>query len=105
MAGVVVVSMLSFFDEIVIANPFMNPAIVRPEFNPIQSPDSHKVNTIENVLLMLSLWPFIEYGMVHVVPDIGDYNFEFAQTSMQAAEARLTAQTSSQRKTIRTLRS
>ncbi|WP_165987893.1 hypothetical protein [Caballeronia sp. SBC1] len=81
--------MLSFFDEIVIANPFMNPAIVRPEFNPIQSPDSHKVNTIENVLLMLSLWPFIEYGMVHVVPDIGDYNFEFAQTSMQAAEARV----------------
>ncbi|MFM0508530.1 hypothetical protein [Paraburkholderia sp. RL17-373-BIF-A] len=88
MAGSVVVCMLSFFDEIVIANPFMNPAIVRPEFNPIQSPDSYKVNTVENVLLILSLWPFIECGMVHVVPDIGDYDFEFAQSSMKAAEAR-----------------
>lgn len=87
-AGIVIVSMLSFFDEIVIANPFMNPVNVRPEYSPIHSPDSHKVNTIENVLLMLSLWPFIELGIVHIVPDIGDYDLEFAQSSMEAAEAR-----------------
>ncbi|ASL73247.1 hypothetical protein BC350_06085 [Ralstonia pseudosolanacearum] len=39
-------------------------------------------------MLMLSLWPFIDYGIVHVVPDIGDFNFEFAQSSHKAAEAR-----------------
>lgn len=88
LASSVVVGMLSFFDEIVISNPFMNPGIVRPEFNPIDSPDLYKVTTVENVLLMLSLWPLIDYGIVHVVPDIGDFNLEFAQASQKAAEAR-----------------
>ncbi|WOD16959.1 DUF4238 domain-containing protein [Paraburkholderia kirstenboschensis] len=92
MANIVIVGMLSFFDEIVIANPFVNPAIVRPEFNPIQSPDSHKVNTVENVLLMLSLWPSIENGMVHVVPDIGDYDLDYAQSSMSAAGVRISGE-------------
>lgn len=87
-ARAVVDSMLFFFDDIVIANPFVNPAIIRPKFSPIQSPDSYKVKTIENALLMLSLWPLIESGAVHVVPDIGDFNFEFAQSSMRAAETR-----------------
>lgn len=87
-ANSVIVGMLSFFDEIVIPNPFINPAIVRPEFNPLQSPDSYKVITIENVLLMLSLWPFIEAGIVHVFPDIGDFNIDFAQASTEAARRR-----------------
>ncbi|MGN5353155.1 hypothetical protein ACQ4P5_13900 [Ralstonia sp. L16] len=88
LAGSVVVGMLSFFDEIVISNPFMNPGLVRPEFNPLDSPDLYKVTTVENALLMLSLWPLIDYGILHVVPDIGDFNLEFAQASQKAAEAR-----------------
>ncbi|VVE53920.1 hypothetical protein PAN31108_04893 [Pandoraea anhela] len=87
-ANSTVVGMLGFFDEIVIANPFQNPAILQPEFSPTKSPDSHKVNTVENVLLMLALWPFIAHGIVHVVPDIGDYDVEFARASMKAAEER-----------------
>lgn len=64
---------LPYFDEVVIANPFINARTVKPEFSPTKSPGKYRVETLKNVLLLLMLEPFIDAGFVHMVPDLADF--------------------------------
>jgi hypothetical protein len=59
---------LPFFDEVVLPHPFINPIRVRPEYSPIESPMQHKAQTLKNVLLLLTLEPFIWTGHVTSSP-------------------------------------
>ena len=65
---------LPYFDEVIIANPFINAGSVKPEFSPTKSPGKYKVQTLKNVLLLLMLEPFIDAGFVHMVPDPADFS-------------------------------
>ena len=58
-----------YFDEIIIQHPFVNPATVKPEFSPTESPHQYKQQTLKNVLLLFTLMPFIETGFVNFIPD------------------------------------
>jgi len=71
--AVTVTGWLPYFDEVVIANPFINAGMVKPEFSPIKSPGKYKVQTLKNVLLLLMLEPFIDAGFIHMVPDPADF--------------------------------
>ena len=57
------------FNEILIQNPFINPATVRPEYSPTHNPHQHKQQTLKNVFLLLLLEPFIEAGFINFIPD------------------------------------
>ncbi len=70
---VTVTGWLPYFDEVIIANPFINAGTVKPEFSPTKSPSKFKVQTLKNVLLLLMLEPFIEAGFVHMIPDPSDF--------------------------------
>jgi hypothetical protein len=65
---------LPYFDEVVIANPFINAGTVKPEFSPTKSPGQYKVQTLKNVLLLLMLESSIDAGFVHMVPDLADFS-------------------------------
>jgi len=67
-----VLGWLPFVDEIVLVNPFFIGTRMKPEFSPIESPASHKMQTLKNVMLLLVLEPFIRAGLVHLVPDPGE---------------------------------
>jgi hypothetical protein len=58
-----------YFDELIVLNPFMNPAIVASKFSPVLNPGQHKQQTIKNVALLATLIPFIEMGLVNLIPD------------------------------------
>jgi len=62
-------SLTVYFDEIIIQNPFMNPNCIAPEFNPVQNPHQHKQETLKNILLFMTLMPFIEEGYINLIPD------------------------------------
>lgn len=79
----------SYFDEVVLLNPFMNPACVRPEFSPVENPSQHRVQTLKNVMLLLELEPFIRAGIVHFVPDPGELEFAFGNAMREMAESRV----------------
>lgn len=79
---------LKYFDEVVVAHPFINPGLIRPEFNPINIPQEHKEQILKNLCLMFELMPYIEMGIVHLVPDPGDFNIEFAQNVLQISKKR-----------------
>lgn len=79
---------LAYFDEIVLPHPFYNPVLMKPDFSPIQSPSQHREQTLKNALMLTVLEPFIQQGLVHLVPSPGDYNHDFIRTALQMAEDR-----------------
>jgi hypothetical protein len=85
-----VISSLAYFDEIVVLNPFPNPAYMNAEYSPTQSPGQHKSQTLKNVSLLLTLEPFINAGVVHLVPDPMEFNADFRRAMMAAIEERIT---------------
>lgn len=81
-----VISWLPYFDEIVAIHPFVNARNIRPEYSPIESPDQHKTQTLKNVMLLMSLQPFIERGWVHLVPDPMEFSAAIRQTILSFGE-------------------
>lgn len=84
--GLNVIGWLSYFDEIAVLNPFVNARNMRPEYSPITSPDQYKAQTLKNVMLLLTLQPFIQRGWVHLIPDPMEINPAIRQTILDFGE-------------------
>ena len=82
------IGLLTYIDEIILPNPFANPAYIRPEYNPTHSPAQHKEQTLKNVILLLTLEPFIDAGMIHLIPDPMDFNEELRRSVWSITEDR-----------------
>jgi hypothetical protein len=78
-----------YVDEILVLSPFINPRCVKEEFSPVHSPQKYKQQTIKDVLLVLQLAPFIEAGIVNMIPDPGDFDFQLRKDIWDMAENRL----------------
>ena len=85
-----VVGPLAYFDEIFVLNPFPNPRYMSPEYSPTQSPAKHKPQLLKNASLLFALQPFIDAGIVHLVPDPMEFNPDFRRELMAMAEERAT---------------
>ena len=83
-----VISSLAYFDEIVILNPFPNPVDMDPEYSPTKSPAQHKSQMLKNVSVLLTLQPFIDAGIVHLVPDPMEFNADFRREIRATIEER-----------------
>ena len=83
-----VLAWTSYFDEIVLLNPFPNPSCIRPEFSPVENPAQHRAQTLKNVLILLELEPFIRAGIVHFIPDPGELDFAFGQAMRNVSISR-----------------
>jgi len=86
--GSSLIGWLTYFDEVVMVHPFMNPVRMRPAYSPTKSPAQHKEQTLKNILLLLLLEPYIETGFVHLVPDPSDFNSQFGQSVINMAKER-----------------
>ncbi len=82
------IGLLTFIDEIILPNPFINPAYISPGYNPTHSPAQHKEQTLKNVILLLTLEPFIHTGMIHLIPDPTDFNEELRRSVWSMAKER-----------------
>jgi hypothetical protein len=86
---VVATGWLDYFDEIVLANPFINAANVKPEYSPTKSPAKFKDQTLRNVLMLLQLEPYIRSGRVHLVPDPADLDSIFRREVWDIAKRKV----------------
>lgn len=84
-----VLAWTSYFDEVVLLNPFMNPTCIRPEFSPVENPAQHRAQTLKNILLLLELEPFIQAGIAHLLPDPGELEFAFGKAIRDMEMSRL----------------
>jgi hypothetical protein len=78
-----------YSDSIVVINPFPNPHIIRPEYNPIDNPEQYKADTINLIHFLFSVSDWIEKGIVLLVPDPGDLKVAFKWETARLAKARL----------------
>ena len=83
-----VVSLLAYFDEIIVLNPFPNPVYANPKYSPTESPTQHKSQTLKNVTVLLLLQPFIDAGVIHLIPDPMEFNADFRRAMMATIEER-----------------
>lgn len=83
-----IISYTPYFDEILVINPFMNPAFISPEYNPISSPGQYKQEVLKNVLFFLQLMPFVEMGIVNIIPDPCSTNYRLQRQIWDIAESR-----------------
>lgn len=77
-----------FFDEVIIQHPFVHPKAVKPKFSPIENPHQYKYQTLKNLLLFLSLEPFIQSGMVNFIPNPCVFDNHLQHQMMDMASAR-----------------
>ena len=83
-----VISSLLYFDEILIVNPFPNPVYYKRDFSPTQSPAQHRSQMLKNVVVLMALEPFIDAGLLHLVPDPMEFNSDFRRVVMEMSRER-----------------
>ena len=76
------------FDEILIQQPFVNPAEVKPDFSPVHSPHLYRQHTLKNVFLLFVLMTYIDAGFVNFFPDPCVFDEHLLKQMMQMAQAR-----------------
>jgi hypothetical protein len=84
-----VVGLSMYFDEILMINPFVNPNCVSKEYNPVKSPDQYKQDTLKNIFLIMEIMPFIEAGIINLIPNPCDFNYTLRTQIMEMAKSRL----------------
>ena len=56
-----------YSEKIYLVDPFLHPARIAAQFNPVVHPEQHRVNTIKFTFLWLNLSPWIEAGIVNFI--------------------------------------
>jgi hypothetical protein len=77
-----------YSDQLFVVDPFHNPWILKPEFNPIENPDQFKSDTLKLVYFLFQIAPWIESGLVQLIPDPGDFNLDLKRESWRLARIR-----------------
>lgn len=77
-----------YFDEILVEHPFVHPSSVKPEFSPIESPHQYKSQTLKHLLLLLTLEPFIQTGVINFFPDPCIFDQHLQKQMFDMASAR-----------------
>jgi hypothetical protein len=78
-----------YADELLIVDPFHNPWVLKPEFNPIDNPHQFKADTIKLLWFLASMEAWIQAGIVRLIPDPSDYLPGLRTQSWKSAKERL----------------
>lgn len=79
-----------YADQIVLINPFDNPNVMAEKLNPIHHPGEWRLQTLRLVYHLMLLAPWIEAGLVVLIPDPGDFNRQLRVQRWDLAVKRLT---------------
>lgn len=63
-----------YSDELLVVSPFYNPMTIAPQYNPVVHTELYKQDTLEMVAFMFRLAPWIEAGIVSMIPNPCDFD-------------------------------
>lgn len=63
-----------YSDQLFVINPVHNPWLMKGEYNPIENPEQFKADTLKVVWFLFNIAPWIDSGIVQLIPDPGDFN-------------------------------
>lgn len=78
-----------YSDSILLVDPFLHPARIRPEFNPLLHPEEHRVSAAIAANIWLAMAPWIQAGLVKFVRVPGDFDSKLFHETIKIQEARL----------------
>jgi len=78
-----------YADQILVVNPFQNPNVLAEEFNPIARPGEWRIQTLRVIYQLSQLAPWIDAGLVVLIPDPGDFDRSLRVKTWDLAAARL----------------
>lgn len=62
-----------FFGELIIQHPFAHPGLRRPEYSPVVTPRSFRLEVLKALAVFLNAAPLVALGLVNLVPDPTDF--------------------------------
>lgn len=78
-----------YTDQILLTHPFPNPNVVAEKYNPIAHPDEWRLQTLRLVFHLALLSPWIDAGLVVLMPDPGDFDRDLRVRTWNLATERL----------------
>jgi hypothetical protein len=78
-----IVRHLIYSNKIIVIDPFMYPMNIRDEFNPMQNPEQHRQQTLQNVNFWIALSPLIDAGVVEVIRTPADFDISLLLNSFR----------------------
>ncbi|MBZ5672407.1 MAG: SEC-C domain-containing protein [Acidobacteriia bacterium] len=78
-----------YADEIFIVDPFHNPWLMAREYSPLVNPGQWKMDTLKLVYFMAGLAPWIEAGLVTLIPNPGHFDYPLLRKTWNLAKERL----------------
>jgi hypothetical protein len=77
-----------YSDELLIVSPFHNPWNLRAEYNPIENPDQYISDTIRLMYFLFEVAPWIQSGILKIIPDPGEFYPGLRAEAWRRAKAR-----------------
>ena len=74
--------------SIILLDPIHDPRTVAPEYNPVDKPEEHITTTFHYVLLWLQLLPWIEKGIVKIIREPGDFDYQLKKSTWEISRNR-----------------
>lgn len=78
-----------YTDEILVVCPFQNPWTTNPHFNPLLRPERYLADTLKVLYFFAQIAPWIEAGIVTIVPDPSDFDPALKDLNLVDAEAQM----------------
>lgn len=76
-------------DQILVIDPFPNARNLQPRYNPIDNPGQYKAEMIKTIYFLFQMAPWIESGVVQLIPDPGEIDRRIRWETHDLAKARL----------------
>ena len=76
------------FGELLIQHPFVNPRVMKGEYNPVKNPKAYRQEVLKSVLFFMQVMPLVEAGIVNLFPDPWDFDYHLRQRTLLLAEER-----------------
>lgn len=78
-----------YSDQLLVVDPFHNAWTLRPEYDPIANPDQYKADTLKLLHFLFSVGPWIDTGVLCLIPDPGTLDASFKWETARLAKTRI----------------
>lgn len=76
----------TYSEKILVIDPFLYPASVEDEYNPILNPEKYRSQSLKNANLWFSLLPWIDEGLVEIIRTPADFDRKLMWNSLLEQE-------------------
>lgn len=74
-----------YSEKILLIDTFMDPRKIRDKFNPIYHPEEHIENTLKDIRLWVTMYPWVEAGIVNFVRNPCDFDAKLNLECMESS--------------------